>query len=146
MQGKEPVNHRRRRPRSKKSPSGLRFIGGLLLYTVKFSQIDYNMLLCEHLKQKWLLNHWGESECVHLDILSDFDSVFGVIFFSFHIYHGNLEGNESWLWHVSAILVRPSYLSMQLLFIRLIDLGSFCVLSFSILLVGLRGLDGRRHF
>lgn len=57
MQGKEPVNHRSRRPRSKKSPSGLIFIGGLLLYTVKFSQIDYNMLLCEHLKQKWLLNH-----------------------------------------------------------------------------------------
>lgn len=52
MQGKEPVNHRSHRPRSKESPSGIRFIGGHLLYTVQiFTESLYDMLLWEHSKQ-----------------------------------------------------------------------------------------------
>lgn len=51
MRGKEPVNHRSHRPRSKESPSGIRFIGGHLLYRVQFFTIAYDMLLWEHSKQ-----------------------------------------------------------------------------------------------
>lgn len=49
MQGKEPVNHRSHRPRSKESPSGIRFIGGHT--QSNFSQIAYDMLLWEYSKQ-----------------------------------------------------------------------------------------------
>lgn len=138
MRGKEPVNHRSHRPRSKESPLGIRFIGGHLLYTVQFFINSLWYAFMGTFKTICLLNLQRKSaECVHWDIFLDIDWC-NIIFFSFHIClssSGRYRNNVDWMAYFCYF--SQSFITSYAVKIQLADWLKFILCSFFLFFIQL---------